>query len=339
MPYTVEILDSGHAFEVNEGEYILDAALRQGIALPYGCQSGGCGACRVQIAEGGLAYDDDEAPPALSGAEQAAGYALICSATACSDLKLHVEELPHDHAIRVRNLPARIDSINSLCHDVMAVKLRLPGNQRLDYLAGQYIDILLRDGERRSFSIANAPATDPMLELHVRRVPEGRFTAQVFEELKPGALLRFEGPLGNFYLRDSQAPAILMAGGTGFAPIKAIMEQLMLARSSRQIHLYWGVRAERDLYQRDLAQQWAKRLSNVRYTPVLSEPDQVWQGRSGWVHEAVLSDYPDLAGHEVYMSGPPPMISAAREAFVRHGLDAGDLYYDSFDFFWETAGI
>lgn len=339
MPYQVQIEDSGHGFSVNEGEYILDAALRQGIALPYGCQSGGCGACRVQIASGNLVYEDGEAPPALSTAEQSAGYALLCSALARSDLKIRVEELPNAHAIRVRNLPARIHSLAPLCHDVMAVKLMLPGNQRLDYLAGQYVDILLRNGERRSFSIANAPGTDALLELHIRRISDGSFTTRVFENMRQGDLLRLEGPLGNFWLRDSTAPIVLMAGGTGFAPIKAIMEQLLLMRSSRPIQFYWGVRARRDLYANDLATQWASRQPNIRYIPVLSEPDSDddWDGRTGWVHEAVLDDYPSLRDHEVYMSGPPPMIHAAREAFTGRGLDPGDLHYDSFDFYWEVS--
>ena len=339
MPKTVTIRDSDEHFQVNDGEYVLDAALRQGHALPYGCQSGGCGACRVRLLQGSLLYEDDVAPPALSDAERAAGYALICTAEAATDLTLELEELPNRHAIRVRNLPARVSRKKLLCHDVMALQLQLPGSARLDYLAGQYIDILLPDGGRRSFSIANAPGTQPTLELHVRKIADGQFTERVFSDLPEQSLLRFEGPLGGFYLRESDRPLILMAGGTGFAPIKALMEHLMLSRSSRQIHLYWGARAQRDLYLHDLVTQWARERPNIRYIPVLSDVDGngEWRGRTGWVHEAVLKDLPDLSGFDAYLSGPPPMICAARSDFAAAGLPAGQLYYDSFDFFWEQG--
>lgn len=339
MPTTAQIHNSEDSFTVNDGEFVLDAALRQGLALPYGCQSGGCGACRIRLINGRLQYEDDIPPPALSPAEQAAGFALICTAQASSDICIELEELPNHHAIRVRNLPARVKYLKRLCHDVMALSLQLPGNDRLDYLPGQYIDLLLRDGSRRSFSIANAPGTNDTLELHVRLVEGGVFTEQVFNSLKPGSLLRFEGPLGGFYLRDSDKPAILMAGGTGFAPIKAIMEQAMLSRSSRPMHLYWGARAKHDLYQHELATQWARARPNIAYTPVLSTPDDSdkWAGKTGWVHETVLNDYPDLSGHELYMSGPPPMITSAKRAFLANGLPAEALHYDSFDFSWELG--
>jgi CDP-4-dehydro-6-deoxyglucose reductase len=221
----------------------------------------------------------------------------------------------------------------------MLLKLQLPATERLQFLAGQYIDIILRDGRRRGFSLANAPHDDDFLELHVRHVPGGKFTDQVFGDLKLKSILRFEGPLGGFYLReDSDRPLILMGGGTGFAPLKSIIEHSLQAGLERPIHLYWGVRARKDLYLDALAIKWASKLEHLRYVPVLSEPqaEDQWQGRTGFVHQAVCDDHPDLADFDVYMSGPPAMVDAARKAFPNHGLPDDQLFYDVFDYASDT---
>lgn len=336
MPHQVTIKDSARQFAVDEDGLVLEAALAQGIALAYGCQSGSCGACRAKLLSGRVRYDAK--PEGLSEVELRQGYTLLCQARAQSDLLLQVEELPASHATRVRKLPARVARRERLSHDVMALFLQLPKGTKFDFLAGQYVDILLADGRRRSFSLACPPGEDVLLELHLRHVPHGQFTDYVFNQMPDRALLRIEGPLGGFYLRESDHPAILVGGGTGFAPLKGMLEQAFARRLSRPLHLYWGVRARRDLYMDRLAREWRRAHPQFRYTPVLSEPqpqDQ-WTGRSGLVHEAVAADYPDLAGHEVYMSGPPVMIQAGKDCFTARGLPLERLHYDSFDYAYQT---
>mgnify|MGYP000737153193 CR=1 FL=1 len=340
MTYKVSLQDNQRQFEVQEDETLLEAALYQEIGLPYGCQSGGCGACRARIVSGEVEYDYD--PPALSEREKAEGYALLCQARPRSDLVIQVEELPDHHAIQVRNMPVRVERREQLCHDVMALWLRLPKGEAFEYLAGQYLDFLLRDGRRRSFSIANSPAEfrrTGLLELHLRHVPEGSFTAHVFNEMTDRAMLRMEAPLGGFYLReDNERPIVFMAGGTGFAPIKSMIEHALERKLDRPMHLYWGVRARRDLYMSDLAEQWQAKNPSLRFTPVLSEAteEDQWPGKRGLVHEAVAEDHPDMRDLDVYMSGPPVMIQAASKQFSSQGLPDGQLHYDSFDYAYQT---
>lgn len=337
MHYQVTIKDSGRQFAVADDTPVLSAALAQGMGLPYGCQSGNCGACRAKLISGSVHYPSK--PSGLSDMELRQGYTLLCQARAQSDLVLSVEELPQHHAIRVRNLPARVSRRERLSHDVMALYLQLPNGTPFEFLAGQYVDILLADGRRRSFSLASAPAgAGQVLELHLRHVPHGQFTDYVFNQMPERALLRIEGPLGNFYLRESDRPAILIGGGTGFAPLKGMLEQAFLRRLSRPLHLYCGVRAKRDLYMDALAREWRRAHPQFRYTPVLSDPQpgDAWSGRSGLVHETVAADYPALDGHEIYMSGPPPMIQAGKACFTRLGLPLERLHYDSFDYAYQT---
>lgn len=334
MSFQVTIQTSGHRFDVNPGESIVDAALRAGLMIPYSCRGGTCGSCLGEVLSGEVDYPQG-LPPGLTAAEASSGKALFCQARARSDLTLAVREIREASQIAPRKLPCRVMKIEPLCHDVRRLYLKTPGSERLQYLPGQYIDILLGGGRRRGFSLAGTPDSSDLLELHIRRVPGGTFTGFVFEELKEGALLRLEGPFGQFYLReDSPRPLILMAGGTGFAPIKGILERAFQLGITRAMHFYWGVRSRRDLYLDDLARRWAEEHGNFRYIPVLSEPaaDDAWDGRRGWVHEAVLADHPVLSGFDCYMSGPPPMIEAARGAFTDRGLPAGQLFFDAFDF-------
>lgn len=335
MPYHVVLRPSGHEFQVAENESVLDAALREkGAVLPYGCRNGTCGSCMGKILAGEIVYPADR-PPGLSEREQAEGKALLCQARPQSDLVIEAREIKTGGDIAVKILPCRVERRELLAPDVMRLYLRLPSVERLQFLAGQYVDILLADGRRRSFSLANPPHADDLLELHVRRVPGGFFTDYVFDKMKEKALLRFQGPLGTFFLReDSPRPIILIGGGTGFAPLKGILEHAFHIGLGRPLHLYWGARAKVDLYLDGLPRRWEAEHPNFRYTPVLSEPrpEDGWGGRTGWVHEAVAADYPDLSGHEVYMSGPPPMIRAAKPAFAARGLPEERLYYDSFEF-------
>lgn len=335
MPYQVTLKNSDHQFQVAEHETILDAALREkGSVLPYGCRNGTCGSCMGTILSGEVSYPDGR-PPALSEREQAEGKALLCQARPRSDLVIEAREVKGGQDIAVKTLPCRVERRELLAPDVMRLFLKLPNTERLQFLAGQYVDILLADGRRRGFSLANPPHADELLELHVRHVPGGFFTDYVFNKMKDKALLRFQGPLGTFFLReDSPRPIILMGGGTGFAPLKGMLEHAFHIGLDRPLHLYWGARAKVDLYLDALPRQWAAEHPNFHYTPVLSEPcpEDDWTGRTGWVHEAVAADYPDLSGYEVYMSGPPAMIEAAKPAFAARGLPAEQLFYDSFEF-------
>ena len=339
MAWNIRIAPSGHSFTAHEDESILAAAIRHGLTLPYSCRNGSCASCKGKLVQGEIDYGRYD-PSALTEAERSAGMALFCQAVATSDVVIEVRELDALKDIPVRTLPCRVLRMERLAHDVMVLHLKTPGSERLQYLAGQYIDILLRNGQRRSFSIANAPHHDECIQLHVRHVPGGQFTEHVFKKMRQKDLLRFIGPLGSFFLReDSQRPLIFMAGATGMGPIKAIIEHCLAANNTRPMHLYWGVRAKRDLYMQQLLSEWAESYEGLRYTPVLSEPavDDCWQGRTGWVHKAIVEDYPDLSVYEVYACGPPPMVSAGSRAFAAQGLDLENYYYDSFDFAYERG--
>lgn len=331
MSHSVRLLPSNRTFKVDDKHSVLEAALKAGISLPYSCRSGSCGTCRCHLVEGEVTYPDG-LPIGMDEAEHAAGTVFACRAHAESDLVLEAQELTRLSEVTIKTLPARVIRMQRLNHDVMGVWLKLPAVEQLEFLAGQYIDILLRDGSRRSFSLANPPCDNELLELHIRHVPGGNFTTQVFAEMHEKALVRIQGPLGNFFLReDSARPIILVAGGTGFAPLKAIVEQAIENGIGRPMHLYWGVRDEEDLYS-DLPQRWLEMLPNFEFTPVLSEAGNNWNGRRGWVHEAVIEDYPELDAFDVYMAGPPPMVKAGDAAFARAGLPREQLFFDSFDF-------
>lgn len=335
--YTITLQPSGHIFTVDEQENILEAGLRQGVALPYGCRGGACGSCVATIKQGELSYPDGE-PMGLAPFDKDQGKAFLCQAVAHSDLELDCPQVGTAQDIEVKVLPVRVEKLRKLNHDVMEMTLKLPASERLRFHAGQYIDLLLRGGKRRGFSLANAPYDDQFLELHIRHVPGGHFTSHVFEQMKVKALLRMEGPLGSFYIRDSGRPVILIGGGTGFAPLKSMIEQMKAQGFERPVHLYWGVRAKDDLYMDVLAKDWSARIDELTYVPVLSEPkeDDQWEGRTGWVHEAVLADFDDLPACDIYMSGPPPMIEAAKAAFLAKGVPDEQLFSDSFEYAVDT---
>jgi CDP-4-dehydro-6-deoxyglucose reductase len=336
MKFKVQIQPSAHAFQVDSEETLLDAALRQGINLPYGCRSGFCGDCRAALLEGEVHYPDG-IPEAIQGQTEEA--CLTCQARAQSDLTLGVHEIVQAAELRPRTLPSKVDRIERLNEDVIRLHLKLPEGERLQFLAGQYLNFILPDGSKRAFSIANAPHDDDCIELHIRHVSGGTFTDMLFNGMEEKTILRIEAPLGSYFLREeSDRPVILMGGGTGFAPIKGIIEHALQIGVKRPIHLYWGVRSREDLYLPDLPQSWASAHANLRYTPVLSDPDPDWEGEHGWVHERVVADYPDLSGYDVYMSGPPPMIEAGKQAFLAHGLPGENLFSDSFEYGAAAAG-
>ncbi|MES0873220.1 2Fe-2S iron-sulfur cluster-binding protein [Sinimarinibacterium thermocellulolyticum] len=342
MTHRVRLAGRETVFEVSPDETVLQAGLRHHLALPFGCQSGGCASCRVRKLEGLVEYPFP--PPGLSAAEVEAGYILMCLARPRSDLLLDLHQPPQLDALRPRQLPCRVQSRTWLAHDVLGLSLKLPRGSAsagaFTWMPGQYIDLLLDDGRRRSFSLANAPqvdATNPTLELHIRVAPGGRFAQWAAHEMPERAILRFEGPLGAFYLRDDAArPTVMVAGGTGIAPIHAMLEALTRDACERRVYLYWGVRAQRDLYLHERLTQWSRRHAWLRYVPVLSEPEPGWDGATGLVHEAVLRAHPVLRGFAAYLSGPPAMVRAGKQAFAAAGLDADHLFYDSFDYAHET---
>jgi len=335
MPFQITIKPSEHSFACAEGESVLGAAMRADLMIPYGCRNGACGTCKGRILDGAVDYGAHQ-PGTLTETEKTQGLALFCVAKPKGPLTIEVREVRRAGDIQIRKLPCRIEKIDKAAPDVAVVSLKLPANERLQYLAGQYIDLLLKDGRRRSFSIATPPENDALLELHIRHVPGGYFSGQLFSEFKGREILRFEGPLGTFYLReDSDKPIIFIAGGTGFAPIKAVIEHALNHAVKRPMVLYWGVRSLRDLYLPDLPGTWQQRHPDFRFIPVLSDPlpEDRWQGRTGLVHQAVMTDFPDLSGYQIYACGGPAMIDAAKRDFTAQcALPALEFFADSFTY-------
>ncbi|MEO6352042.1 MAG: CDP-6-deoxy-delta-3,4-glucoseen reductase [Burkholderiaceae bacterium] len=318
MTFQVTVQPSGQQFSCDENDNVLTAAMHAGINLPYGCKNGACGACKGKVLSGTVVHGAHQ-QKALSADEEANGMALFCCATPVSDLLIEAREVQSVGEFPVRKMPARIAALEKVSDDVMIISLQLPAAERLQYLAGQYIEIMLRDGKRRSYSMANAPHADEKITLHVRHMPGGLFTDQVFDTLKERDILRFEGPLGTFFLReDSDKPIVLLASGTGFAPLKAIIEHASFIESKRPMTLYWGGRRPHDLYMQALCEEWARTLPHFKYVPVVSDPqvEDNWHGRSGFVHRAVIEDLPDLSAYQVYACGTPAMVDAAKRDFI-----------------------
>jgi CDP-4-dehydro-6-deoxyglucose reductase len=334
MTHTVRLHPGGERFEVLDDEPVLAAGLRAGLHLPHSCRGGSCGACEARVLAGEVCYPNG-LPPGLTEAEAAGGRALLCQARARCDLELEARALAVPEEVRIRRLPCRVETREHLSHDVIRLVVKLPSLEPFVFLAGQYVDFLLEGGRRRSYSIASPPHQPDRLELHVRRVAGGEFTRRVFDDLGERSLLRLEGPLGGFWLReDSDRPVVMVAGGTGFAPLKAMLGHLMHEGATRPVRFYWGVRRPRDLYEGELVARWAEQHDWFDFVPVMSEalPEDDWSGRCGWVHEAVLADHPSLAHVDVYAAGPPPMIAVIQELFPARGLPQGRLYFDSFEF-------
>lgn len=341
MTFTVSITPSGKTVSLDGETHILEAALKQGVVLPYGCKNGACGSCKSRIVAGTIVQDAHQ-PSALSALEAGRGFALLCCARAASDLTIEARVLTAVGEIPIRKMPCRVSAIERLAPDVAVIRLQLPANERLQYLAGQYVDLLLRDGARRSYSMATAPGTAEGLELHIRHTPGGKFTDAVFGAVQPEVkvrdILRFEGPLGTFFLsEDSDKPILMVASGTGFAPIKAILEQirgLMQSKGfARPITLYWGGRRPHDLYMNGLCQTWAGEIPAFTYVPVVSDAlaEDAWGGRTGFVHRAAMADFPDMSGLQVYVCGAPVVVDASRKDFVEAcRLPQEDFYSDAF---------
>ena len=335
MSFNVTVQPSGRTYTANSDEALLAAAIRSGIGLPYGCKDGACGSCKCKKIEGTVVHGPHQLK-ALSHEEEAAGFILTCCGVAHSDVVIESRQVTDESAFPVKRMPARLSSFAKASHDVMVMRLQLPAADVFKYHAGQYVEFLLRDGDRRAYSMANAPHTqaeNASIELHMRHSPGGKFTDHVFGAMKEKEIMRVEGPFGSFYLReDSTKPMVLLASGTGFAPIKAIIEHMQFKRITRPAVLYWGGRRPADLYMHDWVMARVAEMPNLRYIPVVSDalPEDAWTGRTGFVHKAVLQDMADLSAHQVYACGAPIVVDSAQADYLAAGLPAEEFFADSF---------
>jgi CDP-4-dehydro-6-deoxyglucose reductase len=336
MTFTITVEPSGRTFTAEPTEAMLAAGIRQGIGLPYGCKDGACGSCKCRLLSGSVMHGPHQAK-ALSAEEEANGFVLTCCGVAHSDVVLESRQVTELGAYPIKKMPVRVNSLERASQDVMVLNLQLPASDAFQYRAGQYVEFLLRDGDRRSYSMANAPhtqAAQPRMELHLRHMPGGKFTDHVFGAMKEKEILRIEGPFGSFYLREeSDKPMVLLASGTGFAPIKAIVEHMQFKNITRPATLYWGGRRPADLYQSAWIEARLAEMPNLTYVPVVSDAlaEDAWSGRTGFVHKAVLQDFPDLSGHQVYACGAPIVVESARAEYTAlAGLPTEEFFADSF---------
>jgi CDP-4-dehydro-6-deoxyglucose reductase, E3 len=326
-------MPGGRSFTVKAGQTVLDASLGAGLNLPHSCKSGHCSSCRARLISGTIEYPRGR-PPGITQSEVDDGHVLLCQAHARSALTVEARRVASVANVEIKTLPCRIERLVRLAPDVMQVFLRLPAVERLMFQPGQYLDVLLDDGRRRSFSIASPPHDSDLIELHVRHVPGGGFTERLFSSMRAGTLLRIEGPIGQFVYQHTPRPLLLVAGGTGFAPLKSMLRHILERGTLRDIHLYWGARRAIDVYEERLALEWTERCPRLRFTAVLSDATTAVEvhHRLGFVHETVLADYPRLEAHDVYAAGPPAMIEAIRVAYPARGLPDERLHFDSFDY-------
>ena len=333
MTFQITVQPSGHQFSCEADETVLSAAIRAGVGLPYSCKSGACSSCKGKIVSGSVQHKPYQAR-SLTEDEAAAGYSLLCCAVPQGDLVVQAREVAGSSDYPIKKMPSRVTTIDKVAPDVVVLTLQLPASERLHYRAGQYIEIMLRDNKRRSYSMASAPVDGGPVSLHIRHMPGGLFTDQVFGSMKERDILRFEGPMGTFFLReDSDKPVVLLASGTGFAPLKAIVEHMINEQSPRPIILYWGARRPHDLYMDALCRQWAADLPQFTYVPVVSDalPEDAWSGRTGFVHQAVMADLPDMSAYQVYACGAPIVVESANRDFVQLcQLPADEFYADAF---------
>jgi CDP-4-dehydro-6-deoxyglucose reductase len=331
--FSVTVEPSGRSFSVEPDEAVLPAGIRQGIGLPYGCKDGACGSCKCKMLSGSVVHRPHQ-EKALSAEEAAAGFILTCCAVPQTDLLLESRQVTEAGALPIKKMPVRVASLEKKSADVVLMKLQLPANDTFLFRAGQYIEFLLRDGSRRSYSMASAPAEGAQVELHIRHMPGGKFTDLVFGTMKEKDILRIEGPYGSFFLReDSDAPIILLASGTGFAPIKALLEHMQQHGITRTSTLYWGGRRPSDLYMDTWVQAFAQANPWFSYVPVVSDalPEDAWAGRTGFVHKAVLQDHADLSAHQVYACGAPIVVDSARKEFCAQAqLSEDNFFADAF---------
>ncbi len=326
MTFTIKLKPSGVTFPGSGQRSLLDSAILSNYILQYGCKDGRCGVCKSKLIKGEV--DQQACVAGISKSELKNGYVLTCCAKPRSDIEIEADCFPELQGIETKVVPCRVDTIEYPETDTAIIKLRLPPNSRFEYLAGQYVDFIY-DGKRRSYSIANISSGSKVVEFHIRRVQGGHFSHLFFNEIKENQLYRFEGPYGTFFVRDKAGPIIFLAGGTGFAPVKAMIEKLIESNSSRQIYLYWGASTISGFYSR-LPVEWQKDYSNIKYTPVYSGSSDKWNGRKGMVHLAVTDDFKTLKDFEVYACGSPDMIESAKNAYLENGLNQQNFHSDAF---------
>lgn len=334
--FQITVEPSGRQFSTTGHETILAAAISAGVGLPYGCKDGACGSCKCKKLSGEVTHEGYSAH-AMTPAELEAGFVLTCRATAHTDVVLESRQVTDASAFPIKKMPVRVGALEKLSHDVMRVQLQMPANMVFQYFAGQYIEFILRDGTRRAYSIATAPhvqTTAPGIELHIRHMPGGVFTDHVFGTMKEKEILRTEGPFGSFFLReDSSKPMVFLASGTGFAPIQGLLAHMQHKGITRPVSVYWGGRRPEDLYQDAWVKALATTMPNLTYVPVVSDPqpEDHWTGRTGYVHQAVLDDFADLSGHEVYACGAPIVVDSARASYLsQRGLPEEAFFADAF---------
>lgn len=329
MAYVIEIADSDERVEAEPGETILAAALRAGVALPYSCQAGNCGSCKCEYLSGDI-FELEHSEHALRAEERARNVILACRTQVWGDTavrRIETEELVL-HPSRVMH--CRVTGLGSLTHDIREVRLSIEAGGPYTFSAGQYAQVEFAPGLSRHYSMANTP-DEPELVFQVRHVPGGRTSGFVAEQLGPGAGVKVSGPLGVSYLRDKHAgPVLLLAGGSGLAPIESILRTMLARGYTGKVALYFGARAERDVYHEPLLNDLAARHRNFAYTVVLSEERGQPGRRAGLVHEAVAADLSETSGYKAYLAGPPPMVEAATQVLVEKGLPQRDIHADAF---------
>ena len=320
MPYNITLKPTNVSFDADSNETVLDSALQNNIHLEHSCKNGDCGVCTATIVSGCVQIE--------CGESRDSGEFLTCTSKPLDNLEIEVQYFPELSNIQKRNIPVKIDSCNLVANDVLKLLFRVPPNLKLNYLPGQYVDLSYKEVVR-SYSIANAKLENGMIELHVRYVPNGKMSALLFNNLQKNTLMRLYGPHGTFFVRDDSAPIIFLAGGTGYAPIKAMVQGLLKENCQRDIYIYWGVASVDGLYC-NAPEVWSNEHENIRYIPVVSGNTKTWKGRVGLVHKAVASDFGDLSEFHVYACGSPVMIDAAKQSFLQKGLKKDRFYSDAF---------
>lgn len=320
MNYEIEIQPARVKYKASVDDTLLSAALANKFCLEHSCRSGECGLCSATIVSGTVKNE--------FGDLVTEGNVLTCCSYPQSDITLLAKFLPELSDIECKTLPCKLVSKSLVNHDILILTLRFPPKTNFKYLAGQYIDLIYQ-GLRRSYSIANAQSSLEGLELHIRLIADGQFSQVLIRDCNENQLMRIEGPKGTFFVREATNPIIFLAGGTGFAPVKAMMENLLHNKVNREIYIYWGM-AHSDGFYTKIADDWAREYSHISYVSVVSADDKCWQGRRGFVHQVVLDDFSDLSKYHVYACGSPLMISSAKDAFISRGLNSEHFYADIF---------
>lgn len=325
----VTLPQSGRRIRVGESQTIPQAALDTGIAYPHSCRSGRCGACKSRLIAGHVELGR-HSPFALGEDERAAGLILACRALPSDDVVV-VEWLDETFmAAPPITQDATVTSVDGMTHDILSIHLELADREAFRFAAGQYLTVTIPDAPPRDYSMASRP-DQKLVELHVRAVPGGHTSNRIHASLKPGDQIRVCGPTGSAYLREAHSgPIIAVAGGSGLAPIKSIIETALLIGMRQPIHFYFGARTERDLYLVDHFRALERSFPNFAFVPVLSQDAANQRFRGGYVSDAIAEHDGDLSGAKAYVAGPPAMVDATQASLVMRGMPAADMHADVF---------